>query len=147
MSENNTDWIGIDYTNGSTVRHVLFGDNRGLTIADANWNPTYDLNTKLTDIQTDIQTDINFLNGSTVIGSSSSIYAFARNTSNPIGVYHLSTQNASDSPTIGIVSLTILTKISTNGNYSFAFFISNGRIFISAQLEPGDTAFRWTEIS
>ena len=71
------------------------------------------------------------------------IYNFLRNTSNPIGLYIADCQNSTDNPFSGYVTLGLIYKAASNGNFSVVFLIAGNRLAISDQLGSTQTALTW----
>lgn len=76
-----------------------------------------------------------------------SIYSFARNTSNPQGLHFLYVQNSTDNPLTSTAAYAILDKPTDNGDYSTALVFGNGNIRISTQLGTSATAFTWKTVT
>lgn len=77
-----------------------------------------------------------------------SIYDFARDTNNPVGVYCRQIQNSPDNPAgTGNVGTLYISKPTLAGNYTTAISVNNGNVFVTNQLQPNQTSFIWQRVN
>lgn len=101
-----------------------------------------ELNSSLANTNTNLQNLITQIGAIHWLGVTN-IYNFLRNTNNPIGLYLASCQTASDNPFNGSVTMALIFKASSNGNFSIVFLIAGNRLAISDQLGATQTALTW----
>lgn len=89
----------------------------------------------------------NFANGlrSGIISNPNKILDTCKTSTVPVGVSIWQTQSAPDSPTPGDLSMTIIFKNQSNGNYTYIYSFIYGHIYYT-NMNSSSTSLNWTQI-
>lgn len=132
--------VNSDWNANSGVAEILNKPALATVATSGNYN---DLSNKPT-IPTGIA---DFAQGliSGIIANPTTILNLCRTSTVPVGVSIWQTQTAPDSPYPGNLSMTVIFKNQSNGNYTYIYSFIYGKIYY-AYMSSSSTALSWTQI-